>query len=588
MVTQILNKPGPLYLFTCVLLIIFLTLTPVHADSKGVFLEVSPSSGSINDVFTLSVRFENEVPTKQPVLIGGEDFQQGYIGPQNNVFIDGATIRRTLIHTYRLIPKRVGTLKTPSVQVDINNKPILLESIPIEISEAPSVQYYDNDDVILQQSIDREVVYLGEQLNNSVEIYQNPHTPLSNMQLMDLTFDGFWHRSSGNDQRFRRIVRGKPYDVIRIRRSLYPMQTGVLEIPARELKARMSIRETRRELPRARDMLDSNIFDQSFFDHFFTPRRIEEVLVKSNQLNVKVNPLPPLPTGSSTWNLPSTIVGQTSLKVDYSAGSIEVGESKSLTIEVSSLGNLAALNKIPLNGNNSFRIYQDRTEETFSEENNKIVSTKRFKYSLVPTKPGEIRLPGLKLTYFDPLREEYRTLETTPISFHVTGSAETEPLLMTQEDEQETQSSIETDRLTYVERSLVERVMERFSLSMLLLIISASAFLIMLIGFIWKTCRSNYLPKDLLEKVNNAQNSAEIYQVIKNHLASVWRLSAGSLSSNQLKSHMKSKLHNADLVFRLQSIVDKLDKHLYQGVPDNERSLKELKEEIKEILPHLR
>jgi len=575
-------------------LLFFLLAIPsglLHADSKSISLEVKPASGTLEDHFTLSVIIEDRADIALPVLIGGEDFQQGYIGPQNNIFIDGSNVRQTTIHTYRLIPKRTGTLQTPAVEITIGGKKVLFDSLSVSVSEAPAVQYYDRDDVFLRQSVDREVVYLGEQVSNLLEIYQSPFTSLSNMQLMDLTYDGFWHKSVGNDQRFRRMVRGQPYDVIRIRRALYPMQSGELEIPQREMKAKMLVRE-RRDLPRARDLLDRNPFEQDFFDHFFSPRRMEDILINSNSLNIEVKPLPPLPAHYPDWGMLQPLVGDTSMAIEYPDGEIKLGESKTVSLTITSQGNLAAISGVPLESEATFRLYHDKAEETFTETNNRVTSSKTFRFSLVPLVSGRISLPAIELAYFDPVEERYKIAQTPPISFNVSGTAVDQTVITppieseTGHTEQQKTTGVET--LSYTRKSFIETVTERLSPALLLLLLTATVLFIMFIAFTWKTYRNGSPSRIFLKQLDNASSSSEIYQILRDYIAVAWGPSGSTISSGGIKVQIKQRAANADVQYRMQSIIDKLDSYLFQGIKETEADLKELKEELKSVLPYFK
>jgi hypothetical protein len=180
---------------------------------------------------------------------------------------------------------------------------------------------------------------------------------------------------------------------------LIPLKAGKLEVPQFGINASW-IQETRRtERRRPNSVFD--LFQQGMFNMGEEVSR--KLVSESMQLDVK--PLPtPKPSGFSD------MVGAFTLKATVSDREIVAGETVTLTIDLSGQGALDRMQdfKVRLTG---VRVYDDKPELSEKVEPGAgLVSTKRFKFAVVPQQPGELSLGNIKLTAFNPFTERYEEL----------------------------------------------------------------------------------------------------------------------------------------------------------------------------------
>ena len=267
-----------------------------------------------------------------------------------------------------------------------------------------------DDDVFLKQTSDRTSVFVGEQLVNTFELYTR--VPLINPQFMDLAYEGFWQESFSEDQRGSAEIRGRFYNVIKIRRALFALSPGEKTLPQREIKAATI-------LMRQPPLLDDfDPFDRQFMQRFFGQEEYRERVFRSNALKVSVKQLPSPSSDLPAWPGSTGLVGSTSVRVSSSAAPIRSGETKLITVEVSSLGDLSKLQSPPIADNSAYRVYDERPRSRNEESNGRLVSRRTFRISVVPLTSGEIRLAPLRLAYFDPASQDYHIIESaiTPFS----------------------------------------------------------------------------------------------------------------------------------------------------------------------------
>ena len=65
-----------------------------------------------------------------------------------------------------------------------------------------------------------------------------------------------------------------------------------------------------------------------------------------------------------------------------------------------------------LEGTAGFKIYDDKPTSNVEATGESVHGSKVFKKALVPTAAGDVRLPGVALTYFDPTAGSYHTCAT--------------------------------------------------------------------------------------------------------------------------------------------------------------------------------
>jgi hypothetical protein len=66
-----------------------------------------------------------------------------------------------------------------------------------------------------------------------------------------------------------------------------------------------------------------------------------------------------------------------------------------------------------------FKIYESESSESSQAKGGRITGIKKWEFVLVPTSGGDVTIPPIRLTAFDPQQEKYVALSTKPIKLHV-------------------------------------------------------------------------------------------------------------------------------------------------------------------------
>jgi hypothetical protein len=383
------------------------------------------------------------------------------------------------------------------------------------------------------------------------------------------------------------------YTTVEALKALFPLRSGSITIPARRLQAKIPD-----EHNRADPSFSLDPFSNSFFQQFFNNVEFKPVTVTSNALTLEVKPLPAM-TSEEKKSAPNVaIVGRTTMDVEYPLDVIDTGQTKTVSIEVTSEGNLNTLKTIPLEVPARFKVYEERPEVKTDRRSGKLVTRKTFKFSLLALSPGLARIPGAKLTFFNPDKGAYDVITTSDIAFPVRGQdLSVATSHATQSNGQQpstatTSSTVPTiaplpiaPPREYEEPGIVESLSRYVSVQLALLIVAAVCGIgcIALFGAQRKPLEEKReISTSALNQVGTMKDlEAFVRQVIASKLP---RVSEHS-TMDELRSRVAAALPDKNLALSINSLLDDIEVFHYGGHPgDRDQEVQSLKERLGIIL----
>lgn len=524
---------------------LFFTLS-TYAQEVKFYSEITPKEGSEDDTYIYSVVIEGTQASDFPTLEGGSGFKLSYIGPENSVsIINGHTSMKTR-YRYLLAPKKPGLLETPTAELNLNGKSYLAPPKRVRVSKSVAIDESSNAEVFLRQSLSAHEVFEGQQVVNTLALYTK--VDISGYNLEDIDYDGFWKAEFGDPSATIRNVNGKRYKVISRKDALYPLRAGDLSMPERIVEGKIAARSR---------MSRFSLFPQ--------------VQYKSGKwrapgIPLKVKALPEAPKSSSLWNLNTPIVGNTSVSATYKPTPIAVGESKTIQIRVKSEGNINPLLAPKVKFPRHIKPYFEKPEVVTSVTNGKLIISKTFALSLVGLSGGEVNIPEIELTFFDPKSEKYQTAKSEAISFFVTGPVDTAEKQDTKESPTAVIDEETNEKLpAYTEKSKLEKLSERISLSLSLLIITAIIIIFLAAIFFTRAIRKKSPIKKLIQNIEQARSAEQLGVAFKAFLSAKLPAIKPESSGEALRAEIKRALKQSDRAFAVQNAVDSIEKFLYSG-----------------------
>jgi hypothetical protein len=118
------------------------------------------------------------------------------------------------------------------------------------------------------------------------------------------------------------------------------------------------------------------------------------------------------------------IAGKFQAKASLSKSSVNVGDSLTLTLEIKGQGLLDAMGALDLSLPTNVKVYPDQPLNN-SEVNRDLgpISTRTYKFALVPSQPGKQDLGNYVFSYFDGDKRAYATKTIALGTIDVTGEA---------------------------------------------------------------------------------------------------------------------------------------------------------------------
>jgi hypothetical protein len=383
--------------------------------------EVAPGEGLV-----VRVRVAADAPSSiEPPR--SEDFEIVSRGSSRQSFFSlqggKATARHETTYAFTLEPRREGTLTVPPFVVTIDGKrhetgPLTVKVTP-GAARAPDARP-DADreppprgrsswrgwerDLVLDVQVDRREAWLGEQITATVWLV-SPAGVVGYHSYRPPLYDGFWAEPVEMPQSLVhqiRMVNGVPMRAYLVQRiALFPTRAGTVTLGS--FQAEVEVR-----------------LGGGAFDPFATHRRARRV---SRPVAIQVRPLPPgAPPGFEGVN-----VGKIDLTAEVSAASVAAGDPVTVRVRARGEGNVRVWSlprPPPLPGT---RAYDATSSEQVEPRGGRIRGSRTLEAVIVPERAGELVVPPLAWSWFDPLAGEYRRGRTAELRVSVSPAAPAGP-----------------------------------------------------------------------------------------------------------------------------------------------------------------
>ena len=402
-----------------ILIFIFI---PVTSFSSNIQLSASVDKNqlTIEDSIELSIKISGVRNPPIPKLPPLTDFKVRSTGTQSSTQIFNSDMQVSTTHKYLLTPKIEGNFIIGPVIMNLSGSNYQSDPIMVTINKANPIKPNENRSVYTETSVSKKTPYINEQVVYTFKLFRK--TEARNLNLSMPYDESFFRKENlGKAKRYSRVINGIAYDVDEVSIALFPIKIGESTIPPSimELDLIHRTQTNRRRDPFAR------FFNDSFFGGV-TQNKHKILSTKSIKLNTQPLPKKGKPNGFKNF------VGQFSITATVGKESFDAGDTTTLTITVSGIGNVMDVSLTNLNLGDQFKIYPDQPIFTKSIHGNQIGGEKIFKFALVPFTTGRQTISSISLNYFDPDKKKYNTISTNPISLTIKPGTGTENLNLVQ------------------------------------------------------------------------------------------------------------------------------------------------------------
>lgn len=379
-----------------------------------------------------SVQADGSVSTTPPSY-NAPDFEE--INSYESSFVESyydstsgrISMRNNQSLTKVLRPLKAGTLRISQIQISIDGQRKKAPDVEIQVgssgSGTPPPRNYGgggvglrgatkrpiSNTVFVRAEVDKDKVYKGQQIVVSYYLYRRVRVLNAQVDKFPM-LNGFLREEMEMPVMQPRlevqpvVLDGVPYQrSLLARYAAFPLQEGQLKIDPMGLKYTYY----------AGGGMDDG---EDPFLQFFRQMSPREGSTASEPINIEVMPLPAEGKPASF----SGAVGDFSIVAAVDKTEVRANEAVTLTVKIEGRGNVAAIGQPKANWPQNVELYDSKGSAKASKAG---VGEKDFEILLIPRVPGELTLPGLEFSYFDPTKKQYTTRSTDPIRIHVLDAA---------------------------------------------------------------------------------------------------------------------------------------------------------------------
>lgn len=377
-----------------ILLICFSTTS--HSQTSKVEASIDKNPVMLDESFTLTVTANGDVERDEfdsSALLSSFVVGRTSVSSQTRM-INFQTTRSTTWST-SLFPRSTGEFTIPAFQIDgQSSQPIVVSVIPVSAGSNS-----ESRDVFVTTELEKETVYLHQQVKYSVKLYLAREIERGSLQAPNLSNAEI--QQVGKDAEYSEILNGKRYRVIERDFVIIPQRSGEFTINGPIFQG---------------DVVANSRQSFGFFNRTQSVSRVGP----AQKLNVLAIP----DTVSGTF-LPSEFVD---LHQEWSTDPQEwrVGEPVTRTITLTAVGLteslLPEINDIypP-----DIKTYPDQANTTTAENEQSIVAQRIESIALIPSRAGRFVIPPVEVEWFNVATESIETAELPGMSVTVLPAANT-------------------------------------------------------------------------------------------------------------------------------------------------------------------
>jgi hypothetical protein len=322
---------------------------------------------------------------------------------------------------YVLSPTKTGELTIPSLSLQIDGKTYSTQPLTVTVrasgggsngnssgastpskepaSQSVAIPAEGLKPVFMTASVDTNKVYVGQQIVLKVLFLHRPDVQFaSQARYSEPDLAGFLVEPL-DKQDYTTTINGTRYDVTEIPYALFPTSDGELTIGAAQVE--LAVRTEA-------DPFDPN----SFFQNFFGRAQVARLNTRAIPIHVRSLPIDKPAAFSGA-------VGRYKISSKVDTDQFEVGKPFNLLVTIDGVGNVKALKEPTLPELKGFRRYETISSSKISKEGKFIHGSKEFKILLIPQVSGQLTIPAVPFSYFNPAKSSFETTSSGEITISV-------------------------------------------------------------------------------------------------------------------------------------------------------------------------
>ncbi len=352
-----------------------LLLFVAHASAE-VRARVDRPSVDLNESFVLELTVDTNIDMEPDFSVLDEQFYRGQVSQLSNTSIINGTISRSRTWSVALMAKSTGRQEIPAISVG-NEKSAPISIMINEPTNAPPGEA----DVFITSEVDQTEAYVQSQILYRYKVYRAVATRQEGRRDPVFTGAEVLYERAGDERSYEAILNGRAYNVIERVLAIYPQASGEFSISPARFEARV--------------LRDGRITGRKVFES------------EGHTINVLPIPAPPADYPDADW-LPARDV-HLSEEWSREPDRLAAGEPVTRKVTISALGQIEtqipAIDPPAIDGMN---VYADRPDLSRVFEAEGIRGIRRDQYAMIGTRGGSIKVPEVKVPWFDIEANEWR------------------------------------------------------------------------------------------------------------------------------------------------------------------------------------
>lgn len=394
------------------------TARPAFCGDARLTAQVDRTDISMNDTATLRLTlFGGRLQGGRPELPEIPGLRATFAGQSQNFSFVNGDVSSQITYTYALAPQSPGVHVIPALTLEIDGQQLSTDPITLRVvsgsvspptpaappTAAPaSPNIPKGRDLFVTTTVDKKKAFVGEAVTMTFRFYTRVRLlNQPNYQPPDTT--GFLAEDLPPQKQYVTTVNGTQYQVIELATALFPSAPGTATIGSASLECRVQ--------DFSRDPFGGDT--PSLFDDFFTQSR--RLVLRSDPLTIAIRALPAEGRPASFQG----DVGRYKISATVDKTAVALHEPLSLTVTVEGDGNVKALSKPALPSLQGFKTYETLSSLNIEKKDGRVRGSKVHTTVLKPDVTGDLVIPPIEFSFFDPETGRYQTGRTRSLTVRV-------------------------------------------------------------------------------------------------------------------------------------------------------------------------
>jgi hypothetical protein len=410
-----------------------------RADDVTVTAAVADDETQVGQPVDFTITVNGAMDANVPENINVDGLTVTYQGPAaqtsiSTVFGSGFHVQRSVVETYSVVANRAGNYVIPAQQIEVNGNNYTTQAVSLKVDDDNSAAggggaSGNNDQSTPDDAggklfwaefvLPKTTAYIGEAIPFEVRLFVDARVPTTLEEMPEITADGCTVEKTSKAEQSQVTRNGRDYVMVTFKSAVTPVKTGTLKLGPATVLAQAQIPLRRPHRPSG-GPFDDPFFQNPFMDDAFRMMSPpQQVTIRGEPVEITAMPLP-------TAGMPASFagaVGNYTMTTSVKPSMVEAGDPITVTATITGKGNFDKVTAPQVADPDGWRIYPPSGK--FAQDDDIGISgSKTFEMAAIP-QTQKTASPALEWSYFDPIKEQYVTLNEKGWPITIEGQFQT-------------------------------------------------------------------------------------------------------------------------------------------------------------------